>query len=283
MTKIEIGHIILSAKLSREEYIDRCSRTHTVNVITSDGSVLTECPIAMPLNSNETSGEYTNPIFPTEVKLGIPVILLFAEDTKKPVVAFSITTNENYVLLENEKQNKKIIESDECDISIVKDPINGKLNVSIIGKTIKGEMNLKVVSQNNDAELNIDVFGKANINGRDEINLSTQNSFNIKVRDLVTQENFAELKYLLGEGLTYIDEYDNKIVTNETGIIIETDSIRIGGDETVSKILKDLLTAIKNMQHTSPAGVTNPQKLPINWVSDFVPIINRIENFMEKQ
>lgn len=283
MTKIEIGHIILSANLSREEYIDRCSRTHTVNVITSNGTVLTECPLAIPLNSNEVSGEYCNPIFPNDISLGIPVVLLFAESTKKPIVAFSITTNENYVLIENEKQNKKILSSDECDINVIKDPKNGKLNINVIGKTVKGEINLKVISSNDDAELNIDVFGKANINGRNEINLNTQNSFNIKVRDLVNQDEFTEIKYVLGEGLTYLDEYGNKIIANEKGTIIETESIRIGGEETLSKILKDLLSAIKNMQHTSSSGVTNLQKLPINWTSEFIPIINRIDQFMEKQ
>lgn len=77
-----------------------------------------------------------------------------------------------------------------------------------------------------------------------------------------------------------MDRNNHYIELKEKGIVISTPKVRIGNNiETLQKILFDLLQAIKNMTVKTNTGNTIP--VPNNWQSEFQPVINRINKFMD--
>lgn len=83
------------------------------------------------------------------------------------------------------------------------------------------------------------------------------------------------------EKFKYLDKFLNKLEFNKDGSIIETATIRIGKDETVAKILSDLIDQILAMtQATAAGGPTIAAKFN---QADFEALKTRITNFMEKQ
>ena len=68
---------------------------------------------------------------------------------------------------------------------------------------------------------------------------------------------------------------------DKSGIILETETIRIGKEETVAKLMKDLIEAIRQIKQGTAAG--GPTLSPLFNDSVFVSIENRLKNFMDVQ
>ena len=77
------------------------------------------------------------------------------------------------------------------------------------------------------------------------------------------------------------DKFINKIELNKDGVILETATLRLGKDETVAKIMKDLIAEIRAMSQGTAAG--GPTISPPFNDAKFAAIVSRISKFMEKQ
>ncbi len=279
---VEIGYIIISGILNRDEYISNVLRTHRASVVTYSGTVHDNCPIMLQFGNDE-NGSYLPFNFPADTtSKGSCVVLLNPYGSTIPVIIGIVPTLENKVILDNEFQNKNIIDSDECNITYVNDPQNGRASINVYGKQAsKGNFNISVGSVNNDANVTIDTQGDLNLNATNNLNLLVQNNLNITIRNKDTQDNLTSINYTLGQGLTITDEFNNVVTLNQEGGVIQVPKIRLGDDnvESLKKILVDLFKAIQNISVQHPEGATIPETV-INWSTDFQPVLDRINSFM---
>lgn len=144
----------------------------------------------------------------------------------------------------------------------------GNILIFMKGKEENGNVIFKLLGDNpqNNGNLRLELNGKFALNLLDaEGKIYAQQIFDNTEGD---------------EKIKITDKHKNYLLLNKTGTVIETPTIRIGKDETLKKILDDLLTAIKNMTLKHPQGPTIA--VPINW-SEFEGIKKRINKFMDKQ
>lgn len=150
----------------------------------------------------------------------------------------------------------------------VSEDAQGNIIIFFKGKEQNGNVSVKILGDEPQQNGNL----KLQLNGK----------FSLDMLDAEGQV-YAQQLFDNTEGkekIKLIDKFKNYLLLNETGTVIETPTIRIGKDETLKKILDDLLTAIKNMTHKHPQGPTIA--VPINW-AEFQGIKKRIEKFMDKQ
>jgi len=269
----EIGYVCLpSAEMeSRDKYIQRCIRNYIVNVVSLRGIVYNNCKIS----------SFKNVKFPNEVgETGTMVLVLFPySKTNSGVVAQVYPEPESYPSYENEFQEKEMIETDNCVISLIKDAVSGIETLSIYGKVAgKSNLNICLGSVSKDANFNIDVQGDVKVNSTKTLELNVQDELKIKVKDVAKQTTFSTINYKLGQGFTLTDEFQNEIITKSTGIHVNAGNVKIGKTETLEAIFLELFDLIEAMTLKTPSGFSFP--VPNNW-NDFIVLKNRITEFMK--
>jgi len=218
---IKKGYIILSENKSREEYIKYSLRTQTINVITYDEDIYEECSILGNFTSN-IDGEYGGISFPDKVgEYGSPVILLFSEGASNPVILGYVAGLENSVITK-ENQKKRIFSRNDETIIEVDDVSNqAEKTITIISKKGKAKLNINVISDNKESEINLKTDNEINLFAK-KLNKIISESVNLKVRNLVKQNEFLEVGYTLKEGLKIKDEFGNIVIINANGIEVNT-------------------------------------------------------------
>lgn len=271
----EIGYVILSGNLDRDSYIQRCIRLGKVNVMTTNGTVYSECPVM--------NRDFSLIKFPEDKgKLGTAVVLIGVFGSTIPVVLGVLPNLDSYPYTQNEKQDVSVLEDENCAIVLDRDPLNGNYNLSIFGKKAdKSNFNISVGAVDGNAKCNIDVQGEMKTNVTKLSQLNVEEEFEINIRNKEANEKFTNIKWIRETGLVITDEFDNKVVLKNEGSIIEVGKIRLGGKEggtTLKEIFDDLFTAIDNMTLKTSQGPTVP--IPIN-KAEFDAIKNKVQEFME--
>lgn len=154
----------------------------------------------------------------------------------------------------NEFRNYKILEDGK-----------GNIEIYLLGKEKdQGNVFIGIRGAEKGGQVKLDIDGVFTLNQRDK---------NGKIINQLLLDNTE------GEELVrVIDKHQNIIETNKNGTLIETPKVSIGKDETVKKILIDLLKAIENIQLKHPQAPTMPKGV-INQ-AEFDGIKSRIEEFM---
>lgn len=152
----------------------------------------------------------------------------------------------------------------------IKDNGKGNIFIFLLGKpeSDSGNLSVKIIGDNNQKNGNV----KLQFNGKLSLDQISDNG------EINSQLFFDNTEG--DEKISLVDKHKNKLILNKKGSILETKSIRIGKEETIAKILKDFLEAIKDMQLNTNQGPTI--KIPINW-ADFESILGRIDEFMNVQ
>jgi hypothetical protein len=166
--------------------------------------------------------------------------------------------------------NKKAIGRDnkKRHFTFIEDGL-GNLIIYLKGQDQNGNMTIKIDGNDitKNGNLKLELNGKCAINQVD--------------KDGVT---YAQLLFDNTDGdekIKVTDKYKNIIELNKKGTIIETKTIRIGKDETVMKILTDLITAIEGTTQGTAAG--GPTLTPLFNKAQFDAIQSRLNKFMDTQ
>ncbi len=152
---------------------------------------------------------------------------------------------------------------------LVHDDAAGNIILYLEGKNENGNLKVKIVGNDNQKNGNItlELNGKFTVNQVDDDN---------KPINSILLDNTSG-----AEQIVITDKNQNIIQTNKTGMVLNTQNIRVGtSSETLKKILVDLITAIEQASWTTPSGTTVFP--PIN-DSAFQNIVSRLNNFMDGQ
>ena len=150
----------------------------------------------------------------------------------------------------------------------------GNVTINLLGKNDAdkpgtGNLAIKIKGTDKNGNVNLSMNGKFAI---------TQTQTDGETETAIAQLLFDNTNG--AEKIKVIDKTKNRIEMNKDGIILETMSIRIGKDETLKKILDDLISAVLTITQNTPSGPTVSP--PLN-KAQFDAIKNRIDEFMDKQ
>lgn len=227
-----IARVILPSDVERDNYVTQCLRTGRVSIATEFGEFFNDVAISL-----EALNHLTFPI--NHEKFGSQVVWLRTTGHQKPViVGILINTDESPAL--GEDVFSLLRESANGLVNILGDGKTGVITVEAAGKSSgTGGVILRVSNPQNDALLRLIICGDVDVQVRRKIKIKTNRHWSLVVGDATAANNIdTELGYVYNEGLTYIDEWGNKITTRE-------EQIQIENSEGVSILLTPELLRIK--------------------------------------
>jgi len=252
-----VGYVVVPDENEREEYINDCYSTHRLTMQGGRGygffnNVL--CPEQVISNIH----------FPHEGDLGTPVIWIKDGVSGLPVIVAYLTKEGDGFSMG--KNQYRLVRGNGSS-KTVEFFMNGEeslLQISLLGdKDSPSNLQIKINSENEDSLVDIYCDNQLNITSDKEINISTSGSLNLSV----TEEGVTKgsIKYVLGEGLTYIDEFDNKITALNNEIKLESKSINLGSGKqplVLGNSLNELLGELIDTISTMVLAVSLPTAVP---------------------
>lgn len=158
---------------------------------------------------------------------------------------------------------------------------NNKKRFFTVTEDGKGDVFVYLKGKENNGNIGIRIEGKEEANGNFSLSLNGKFVLNMLTAD--GSETYTQLIFDNTNGSEKVklkDKHANIVELNKDGVIIETATIRIGKDETVKKILDDLISAILKMTNNTPGGPSISP--PIN-KAEFDAITSRLAEFMDTQ
>jgi hypothetical protein len=158
---------------------------------------------------------------------------------------------------------------------------NNKKRFFTVTEDGKGDVFVYLKGKENNGNIGIRIEGKEEANGNFILSLNGKFVLNMLTAD--GAETYTQLIFDNTSGEEKVklkDKFANIVELNSEGMIFETATIRIGKDETVKKLLDDLIGAILKMTQNTPGGPTISP--PIN-KAEFDAIKNRLAEFMDVQ
>lgn len=214
---LKIGYIYLvpdSENGNIENDIKECIRTHKVSILEEDGTVKMGCPV---LNFNSTDLTYPEKYG----EYGSCVLLAYPEKSSVPVIMGILPTNseKENAQYKNKNQKRYVKNTKDYQVSITQDADKGILDLSVFGKD-KAEINIKSNTKDSKGKIKIQAQENIELESFKDLNIKTQDTLEIKIKNVKNQEKFTTIKYKLTEGLTITDEFENIITLNKDGMVI---------------------------------------------------------------
>jgi len=242
-----IGYIIIPDGVDRDQFLLTCFRTGKVSILTESAERLD--------NVSVVQSSFNNLVFPaTPKELGSVIFWVKIPKHNIPVVVGCLNkTNDLLPIEEGEfyvgrrgKEHKISIIGQEHygDLFITLDSLSSK-------KSSKFEINLSSKIKQSLFQIICDGDVVVNTNN---INLQAASKFELIVKE-AKNDKFLRLKYTLGEGFDYLDEFNNIIQINKDQIYLEkgdgkkitvTNKIKLGNGSFEPSVLGD-----KNSQYLS--------------------------------
>lgn len=206
---VGLGYIIVPEGVDRDKYLFQCFNTGTISFITPDAGRYDLVKV------NKSLFNYL--VFPTEKdKYGSTLIYVKVATSQSPVV-ISLITNENEIINLSEYQFSLAKEFLTNKIEVFGDAKEGLLFINVLGENDKeSELKISIKNKNKKSKVNLSCDGDFNLDIEDNINLKTGKEFNLKIVDNKGKTK-TELKYILEEGLSYLDEFKNELTTTKDG------------------------------------------------------------------
>lgn len=285
-----VWYVYMPVEEDRDKYVANCLRTATVSLINENNEVVHKVPVG------KLSLQLLK--FPTRTdRVGSPVLCAnVAVHNKLFVVDVYNFQNEFNSINEHEFRLVKETENGLAEVTL--DGEGGRLFLNVDGDL--GELYISVSNKDRTGKATIEVAGELNIINSGQTNIISSEAVNLTIQDeneesnedaekttlsatlgridgtltqgfSITIQKDAEdedeipttLKYTIGAGLEYTDEFGNSITANETQLDIISgngETVNIGtGDEAMvlgnilAQLLKDLITEI-SITTTSPSG-----------------------------
>lgn len=266
------GNLYLPSEVDRDKFLLKCYQSATVSIITENSEVYENVSVP-PYIFNEL-------VFPeNNLEIGSKVVYLSTPKQLRPIIVGLILRNDEYLnLKEGEFKLGKTLKGNL--VEVFGNTKNAALYLNAISnKDFGGELKIKVKNKNKTAILGIQVDGNIEIENSNLFKL-TSKEFKLNIIDYSKDNSgstIPEISYKLGEGLTIIDEYGNKIQTSSKGVIIND-----GLNEGLAKIkeLTDKLNTIEKAfnshikEYNSHIGTYNSHTHP--YVNATTPAITSV-------
>ncbi len=213
-----IANIKIPVDIDRREFIKYCYKTGTVFVLGVDNQFESNVLISRDLIHQL--------VFPNDsVELGSTVLCITDSiyGTSKIVGIFQDVESEQEIFEENQWRILKINGDSFVDLDAKGN--TGELNFVVNSGGNNGiSSNFRFLNSQNKAKLNFEIQGVFDIEVDDEFNIYSQRLFNLQIENTDDDGKPTVFKIEDGEGLTFLDEFENSISTNENGVYIKIDS-----------------------------------------------------------
>jgi len=243
--------------------------------------------LKVSFSTNEFNGEDGNLILPKPEILKADGSI---EESGDVLLYSYINGNENDIIIISSIYNIKLSHVDKQlrmgtdDIDAIRKRIgvrNNKKRYLVINDDGAGNYYFYLKGKDKNGNVGVKITGDGEENGNFKLELNGKCLLKqVDANGALISKIF--LDNTKGNEKTVIeDKFINKIELNKDGVILETATLRLGKDETVAKIMKDLITEIRAMSQGTATG--GPTISPPFNDTKFAAIVSRISKFMEKQ
>lgn len=274
-----VGFVVIPNLDTREQYIEDCYRTNTVTIQGGQGyGFFPDVHV-----DNDVMQQLSFPSGEEDDNRGSAVVWVRDDITGLPVVVAVLRKqNDYYALAEN--QRRWACSTPNGSVEVLADG-NGNLNVSITGSdNFPGALNVKVSSDNADGVIN--VSSDADINVQADKKVKVLSADEVELGMIVDGEQKTTLRYKVGEGLIYKDEFENEITVKDGEVDIVSKKINhnegkepmVLGDS-LADFLGKFIDACMKLTVVTPAGTSS---VPVN-VADFAQLKTEFDKFKSQK
>lgn len=253
--------VVIPLDVDRQAFIENCLRNGTIDIMTNDGEYVENVKVSKPVFNHLT--------FPVDsTGLGSLVIWVNLPKHNKPIIVGIIQNDNEFI---NISEGQFLLSRTDIKGSIeVSGDLKGRSLYLLVDSEDEGEIKLSVKSKSESAKLVLE--------SNNDIDLKTKNfnsfiteEFIAKIQKLVDDpDKITVIRYKRGVGFEYLDEFENNIVFDESGMKIVTDKAYLGNDNySLKELFNDLIDEISNI-------TVNVQGTP-------QPIINKAQVLLLKQ
>lgn len=210
--KIGIAYAVIPDNLKRSEYIENCFKTNTIAIKDERGYLKTKVPINQEILSQVEFPE-------SPYRTGSPLVYGKEYQLDEPVILNVLQLNQKRGELEEEFQflMRRIFGNNF--VSIDGRAKQGTLSVDVSGEE-SSEMNLNLIHPDDEAKFDLFVKGFINLLANKDINLKYKNNIQFTLIDEEASDK-AFISYKNGDGFELLDEFENKIKTTESSVLVE--------------------------------------------------------------
>jgi len=274
-----VGFVVVPSDIDREQYINDCYRTNTLTINGGKGyGYFSGVHADINVMQNIT--------FPTdEENRGTAVVWVKDAISQLPVIVGVLRKqNEYYSLAENQFRLKRQNGDKTKFVELFIDGDESCFDIVLVGdEETPAELNVKLGSKNKDSILNISSDNELNISSEKKVKIGTNQKIEVEISD--KGETKTSIVYELGLGLVYKDEFENEITCKDGQVDVISKKINHNSGkepmvlgETLTGILKDILTAIQKLTVVTPVGTSSP---PVN-IAEFATIQAKINIIKSK-
>ena len=252
-----VGFVVVPDESEREQYINDCYNTKRLTIYGGRGySLFNNVPCPPNVLSNVK--------FPAKDEYGTPVVWIKDDISGLPViVAYLSKEGDGYSI--NQNQFRVIRGNDSTrEVDLFIDGDESVLQINVLGDSGKpAKVTLKVNSENADSIVDLYCDNQLNITSEKEVNINTSGSFNLTLYE--NGKETGNITFKVGEGLSYYDEFSNKIGVNKDEISFQSKKIVLGNGKqplVLGNTLNDILSELIDTLSTMVMAVTMPTAVP---------------------
>jgi len=265
--------IVVPKNVDRDAFVKNCLNNNECAVGTPDGIFRIAKDASSLINDND--GILSTLDFPDDYKsVGSKVIVLELPFYNEPLVFLTGNVN-NRFKPDEEKQIKMFKKSKTSSVFLELRGLKGIININAISEDESGaKVNLEALNKNGNSEINIK---SNNLNFHsDLLSQVVTNTYELIIKNELTQDNSTSFFYKLGEGLKIIDEWLNELIQNEVELRLNhKEKVVIGNSDNevqpillgkvtidwLNNFLTDLDDTYKTLTVPTPLGLSGT---PIN-------------------
>jgi hypothetical protein len=231
------GRIYLRKDLSKDDYIQHCFRTGTVSILLDDGGVVDNIAI--------DKSRFTDIEFPVSTKkLGSQVFWVMNEDSNQPIIIAVINKTGEIIPLQPFVKGMR----SQTESGVTELLLDGKKSIIILNASSQtangGDIHILSNNQNNTSKLKIFVSSNIDISSR-FFDLQLKEKFSLIIRDKNIDSKTTQITIEKGKGISLVDEFGNKYVTNKDGILMNDG--KNGGIPNIKELNKIIDTLQQNI------------------------------------
>lgn len=216
-----VGWVVVPQGLSREEYVTECYRTNTVAINGGYGHSIFR-------NVKVDDDVMQRIAFPQDyTTFGTAVVWIKDNVSGYPVVIAAITEKQNYEeITENQWSISKQV--GDKKVQILLDGNNSTLFVDVFGgTTADSQFNVKLTSSTKNNAFNLFCDGRVSVTATKQLVLKSDEDVTVSIEEDGNTKTAITVKK--GGGMTYDDEFGNKVTLQDGKVTIDAKSVVVNG------------------------------------------------------
>lgn len=243
-----IGYICVPEDIDRNKFVNNCFANGSISFITENAERFDNIKVSKSIFQDLDFPE-------NSTLLGSLIIWVILPFYTEPVIVGLINKSNEYLNL-SEGQFSISKKELDCLVEVSGDVKKGIININIDSKK-KAELNISVHNKDKSSTLNLISDNEINFQSEKTVNLKVGQEFNIEITNPVKDKSkITTIKYILNEGFSYVDEFENQIYFNEKNIQFKPNMIFNIGEGSEPIPLGDTLASLLDEFITQVAAAT---------------------------